>query len=101
MQRKLLTESKKSDLIGEIIRRQMLIQSRIRDDAPGAWLALNLSIAQLKSLFFINFEGVTNFKSLAAAPGVTPPNVTGIIDRLVEHELVNREYINSTEENRN
>ncbi len=52
---------------------------------------LSLTISQLKSLFFIDFEGSTNFKKLATALGVTPPNVTGIVDRLVEQELVSRE----------
>lgn len=70
----------------------MQAQRFMRDDSPGAWLALNLSIAQLKSLLFINFEGETNFRNLAAALGVSPPNVTGIVDRLVEHGLVSREY---------
>ena len=41
--------------------------------------------------FFISFEGSTNFKKLADALGVTPPNVTGIVDRLVEQGLVSRE----------
>jgi DNA-binding MarR family transcriptional regulator len=59
-------------------------------DAPEAWLELSLTIGQLKSLLFIDYEGSTNFKRLAAALGVTPPNVTGIVDRLVEHELVSR-----------
>jgi DNA-binding MarR family transcriptional regulator len=54
-------------------------------------MELNLTIGQLKSLFFIDFEGSTNFKKLAAALGVTPPNVTGIVDHLVKQELVSRE----------
>jgi DNA-binding MarR family transcriptional regulator len=69
----------------------MQVQRQMRDDAPDAWLALDLTIGQLKSLFFINFEGVTNLKKLADALGTTPPNVTGIIERLVEHNLVSRE----------
>ena len=52
---------------------------------------LSLTIGQLKSLFFIDFEGSTNFKKLATALGVTPPNVTGIVDHLVEQGLVSRE----------
>jgi DNA-binding MarR family transcriptional regulator len=64
----------------------------MKGDSPEAWLALNLTIAQLKSLFFINYEGETNFKRLAAALLVTPPNVTGIVERLVEQGLVSREY---------
>jgi MarR family transcriptional regulator, organic hydroperoxide resistance regulator len=59
---------------------------------PDPWLSLNLTIAQLKSLFFIRFEGTSSSKQLAAALGVTPPNVTGIIDRMIEHGLVSREY---------
>lgn len=59
--------------------------------APEAWMDLSLTIGQLKSLFFIDYEGSTNFRRLATALGVTPPNITGIIDRLVERGLVSRE----------
>jgi MarR family transcriptional regulator, organic hydroperoxide resistance regulator len=55
-----------------------------------AWMELDLTIAQLKCLFFIDHAGPTNHKSLAAFLGVTPPNVTGIVDRLVEQGLVTR-----------
>jgi DNA-binding MarR family transcriptional regulator len=51
---------------------------------------LNLTIGQVKSLFFIDYEGSTNFRKLAAALARTPPDVTRIIDRLVEQGLVNR-----------
>jgi DNA-binding MarR family transcriptional regulator len=63
----------------------------VHDEALDTWLSLDLTIGQLKSLFFINFEGVTNLKNLSAALGTTPPNVSGIIDRPVEHDLVSRE----------
>ena len=56
-----------------------------------AWIDLNITIDQLKSLFFIDFKGRTNFKNLAAALGVTPPNITGIIDRLAAQGLVSRQ----------
>jgi DNA-binding MarR family transcriptional regulator len=56
-----------------------------------AWLELDLTIVQLKCLFFIDAEGSTHFKSLADALGVTPPSITGIIDRLVGQGLVSRE----------
>jgi MarR family transcriptional regulator, organic hydroperoxide resistance regulator len=56
-----------------------------------AWMELDLTIGQLKSLFFIDSEGITHFKSVANALGVTPPSVTGIIDRLVAQGLVSRE----------
>lgn len=57
----------------------------------AAWLELNLTIVQLKSLSFIDSQGTTHFKSLSDALGVTPPSVTGIIDRLVAQGLVSRE----------
>ncbi|HEX7475794.1 MAG TPA: hypothetical protein VF318_07465, partial [Dehalococcoidales bacterium] len=55
----------KYELIDQVLRLQMQVQRQMRDDAPDAWLALDLTIGQLKSLFFINFEGVTNLKKLA------------------------------------
>jgi DNA-binding MarR family transcriptional regulator len=58
---------------------------------PDVWLDLNLTIVQLKSLIFIYHMGVCNFKQLADALKVSPPNVTGIIDRMVEQDLVSRE----------
>jgi DNA-binding MarR family transcriptional regulator len=66
-------------------------QSMYRHMSPEAWMDLGLTIVQLKSLFFIAFEGSTNFKKLADALNVTPPSVTGIIDRLVERGLVTRQ----------
>jgi MarR family transcriptional regulator, organic hydroperoxide resistance regulator len=81
----------KNETINRIIRLQVQIQHSLRDEAPDAWLALNLSIAQLKSLFYLDFAGASNSKSLASALHVTPPNITGIIDRLVEQGLVTRE----------
>jgi MarR family transcriptional regulator, organic hydroperoxide resistance regulator len=59
-------------------------------DLSQAWMELNLTIAQLKCLFFIDHVGPTNHKSLADFLGVTPPNVTGIVDRLVDQQFVTR-----------
>jgi MarR family transcriptional regulator, organic hydroperoxide resistance regulator len=81
----------KKDLIKEIIFYQKQIGRIVHGDTPDVWLALNLTIAQLKSLMFIRYEGRTNFKNLAKALRVSPPNVTGIVDRLVDQELVSRE----------
>ncbi|MDD5127352.1 MAG: MarR family transcriptional regulator [Dehalococcoidales bacterium] len=52
---------------------------------------LGLTVPQFKSLSIIASEGCINLKNLAVALGVTPSNVTGIVERLVEHGLVNRE----------
>lgn len=80
----------KAELIKQIIELQQQVNRFLGQYAPEAWMELNLTIAQLKSLFFIASEGAINFRRLAAALGVTPSNVTGIIDRLVEQGLVSR-----------
>jgi len=80
----------KAKLVGEIIQLQQQLSKAMGQYAPEAWMDLSLTIAQLKSLLFIDFEGSTNFRKLATALGVTPPNVTGIVDRLVEQGLVSR-----------
>jgi DNA-binding MarR family transcriptional regulator len=78
----------------KLIDELMLLERRITRAAerwnPEVWMELELTISQLKSLMFIDFEGSTNSRTLATALGVTPPNVTGIIDRLVEQKLVSR-----------
>jgi len=76
--------------IDEIIEFQRETNRLLGNFAAEPWIELSLTIAQLKSLFFIADKGKTNFKKLADALGVTPPNVTGIVDRLVEHGLVSR-----------
>lgn len=81
----------KSELISKILDLQKQISIKLRDETPGPWLALNLTIAQLKSLLFIHSQGTTNFTMLAKALNVTPPRVTGIIDRLLKQGLVKRE----------
>jgi DNA-binding MarR family transcriptional regulator len=81
----------RAKLIQEIIQLQQQIGHILGQHKPEAWMDLDLSIGQLKSLFFIDFEGSTHFKRLATALGVTPPDVTRIVDRLVEQGLVSRQ----------
>ena len=80
----------KKELIKEIMALQHQTDIILRQFEPQPWIELNLTLAQLKSMFFISARDKTNFKKLAEALGVTPPNVTGIIDRLVEQGLVTR-----------
>ena len=81
----------KAELTKEIIELQRRINWDMRQYTLDAWMELNLTIPQLKSLFFIANHGSTNFTKLASALGVTPSNVTGIVDRLVEQGLVSRQ----------
>jgi DNA-binding MarR family transcriptional regulator len=58
--------------------------------AYGAWIDLNLTIGQLKSLIFIDFKGSTCVKDLAKALKMAPPNATKLVDSLVKEGLVSR-----------
>jgi DNA-binding MarR family transcriptional regulator len=78
-------------LIEEIVQLQRQVVHTMAQYEPGVWMELSLTIAQLKSLFFIDAEGSTNFRKLATALGVTPPDVTRIVSRLVEQGLVSRQ----------
>jgi DNA-binding MarR family transcriptional regulator len=80
----------KAQLISKIIELQQQLSRALRQHEPDAWLGLNLTIAQLKSLFFIAREGSVNFRKLASALGVTPADTTGLVDRLVAQGLVSR-----------
>jgi DNA-binding MarR family transcriptional regulator len=77
-------------LIQEIVNLGHRLGHHVRQHEPDAWMDLNLTISQVKSLFFINATGGTNFRKLAAALGRTPPDVTRIVDRLVGQGLVSR-----------
>lgn len=79
----------RAQLTEEIIRLQQKSHA-LGQYAPDAWMELSLTIVQLKSLLFIDSEGSTNFRNLAKALRVTPPDVTRIVDRLVEQGLVSR-----------
>ncbi|MBN1190819.1 MAG: MarR family transcriptional regulator [Dehalococcoidales bacterium] len=80
----------KAELINQIIDLQRQTNKVMGHFAAEPWIELGLTIAQLKSLFFIVDKEKTSFKKLAEALRVTPPNVTGIVDRLVEQGLVSR-----------
>jgi DNA-binding MarR family transcriptional regulator len=86
----LTLEPDKEQLV-EDISKAMQRMAHMFHFVPGVWMDLDLTIVQLKSLLYIDFKGSTNFKQLADALGVTPPSVTGIIDRLVEQGLISRE----------
>jgi len=81
----------KTKLITDIIELQRKIDRFRRGTAIDAWMNLPpVTMPQVKSLFFISNQGSTSLGKLASALGVTPANITGIVDRLVEHKLITR-----------
>jgi DNA-binding MarR family transcriptional regulator len=80
----------KEELIAQIIEAQRRMSRVIRERTLDSWVKLNLTIPQLKSLFYISRYGRVNPSALASGIRVTPANVTGIVDRLVEQDLLTR-----------
>lgn len=80
----------KATLINKIVDLERRLSRALSRYTPEPWLGLNLTVAQLKCLVVIANEGSTNSRKLAEALGVTPANITGIIDRLMEQGLVSR-----------
>jgi DNA-binding MarR family transcriptional regulator len=78
------------ELIKEMIDLQRRVDRDRRQYELDAWMRLHLGIGQVKALFFISNRGATTTGKLAAVLKVTPTNVTGIVDRLLEKELITR-----------
>jgi MarR family transcriptional regulator, organic hydroperoxide resistance regulator len=59
-------------------------------ETPQVWLDVDLTMVQFKSLIVILNHKNTTPTKLAKALGVTPANVTGVVERLVKMGLVHR-----------
>ncbi len=77
-------------IIEGIIKSHRHINHFIREGSIESWIDLNLTMPQMKCLCYISRHGKINLSGLAAGIHVTPANVTGIVDRLVEQGLVDR-----------
>jgi DNA-binding MarR family transcriptional regulator len=80
----------REELVVQIIEAQRRMNRVIRERTLDSWVKLNLTIPQLKSLFYISRHGKVNPSGLASGIRVTPANVTGIVDRLIEQGLLTR-----------
>ena len=64
--------------------------------APGpglpSWLAQDLTLAQVRTLFLIAHEAPLPMGRIAEILGVSVASASGIVDRLERHGLVRREH---------
>lgn len=74
-------------LVEVLLRR---ISRELREPSTQAWLELDLSMAQLKLLFFTFYRGPATVGQIAGALGVTLPSASATIDRLVRSGLLER-----------
>jgi DNA-binding MarR family transcriptional regulator len=80
----------RSTLVEEVLREFERLNARMADFSGPTFLGLDITMAQAKILFIIRATGSIQMSDLVARLGVTVPTVTGIVDRLVERELVVR-----------
>lgn len=81
---------KKEELINKLMECQKQLMHSLGRFEVESWAGMDLTAAQLKSLFLIAHSRRANIKGVADALGVTPGNVTGVVERLVERGLVTR-----------
>jgi DNA-binding MarR family transcriptional regulator len=60
--------------------------------SASGWIQLNLSMPQLRTLFQIDYLGQTPMSRLAHSLGIGVSAATGLVDRLVDHGLVQRQH---------
>ena len=58
---------------------------------PKEWLRLDLTMSQLKGVFLLFISGPSRMSDIASALGVSLATATGVVDRLVERDIVHRE----------
>ena len=81
----------KREAIKKITVLQRELAKTMRSQAFKHWMALSMSTSQVKSLFCIIENEKVSSKKLADILDVTPANITGIVDKLIEQGLVRRE----------
>jgi DNA-binding MarR family transcriptional regulator len=80
----------KKEVINEIVELHRRMSQVMIPYAIKTWRELEVPLAQLKSLLITAGKGEINFSNLAQDLGVTPGDVTGIIERLEAQGLVTR-----------
>lgn len=58
---------------------------------PKEWLSLDLTMPQLKVVLLLFTNGPERMSTMASALGVSLATATGVVDRLVEKDMVTRE----------
>lgn len=81
----------KSVLVKQAIELDREVHRFLRRQSFQAWMKLDMTVPQIKTLFYVSNTEGANGRKLAAAMRVTPSNVTGIVEKLVEQGLLSRE----------
>ena len=84
-------ENNKDRIIQKIHQMAFLISQNIEPGSLNSWIELNLTMSQLKSLVYIEFQENVCIRDLSRTLKIAQPNVTNLVDFLVKKGLVTRE----------
>lgn len=81
----------KAQLIERILEQEGKMYQMLHPIVPQEWLSVDLTMSQLKVALFLYTGGPVRMGILAANLGVSLATATGIVDRLVERNILVRE----------
>lgn len=85
-----MTDSRNS-LVDRVLEGQWRITQLLHAAAGPVWRDLDLTMAQVKTLFILAHDGPATIGHVAEAQGVSLPTGSHLVDRLVQASLVVRE----------
>ena len=83
-------KQKKEELIENILQLTDKVFRQLLPILPMEWLHLNLTISQLKVVLLLFITGHSRMSDIASELGVSLATATGVVDRLVERNLLIR-----------
>jgi DNA-binding MarR family transcriptional regulator len=86
-----MARANRDELIEGILKSANNLFRLMLPTVPRELLAMDFSMSQLKALFLLFFKSPMRMSDLASDLGVTLATATGLIDRLVEKEMIIRE----------
>ena len=86
----MIETQKKEELIENILQLTDRVFRQLLPILPMEWLHLNLTISQLKVVLLLFITGHSRMSDIASELGVSLATATGVVDRLVERNLLIR-----------
>jgi DNA-binding MarR family transcriptional regulator len=84
-------ENERDRIIREINKTGVFFSPDTDGNKLNPWIELDLTMGQLKSLFYIEFHDNVSIKDLSRTLKIAQPNVTNLVEFLVAEGLVSRE----------
>jgi DNA-binding MarR family transcriptional regulator len=87
----MIREPSKEELIESILQLTDRTFRQLLPMVPKEWLRLDLTMPQLKVVLLLFISGPSRMSEIASALGVSLATATGVVDRLVERDILTRE----------